>query len=209
MRVLTEPQERTLRGRVNELPERAPSPIRYPPARARGTVRLPSGATVAAAAAPALAAGARTRILNWAYNSTAFTRTTITLGQFNGPAIIKGVECYTSPVPSGVGFTIELGKAATAIDEAAVPLATPRPYSLLTEMRDPFNAVQAASGEGLILSTIPNTIVQYERLVDILIMDPSFYAVVAIYNNSGAGSAVVGKVRIIENISQDAAANFL
>lgn len=101
-------------------------------------------------------------------------------------------------------MSIELGYSPTAVTENGVALTTPRPYTPLTELIDPFSIFPAAAGRGLVDSNIPNTNVRWQEPLDLIVDQPDTFVVVAHWNNTALAQFWNGQLRLVENVLRSA-----
>lgn len=151
----------------------------------------------------------RTRIFPFFFTFAANRRRSFTTPRLIGPAIIKDLELYPTFTSSPPSFSVEIGAADTAFIENSVALTTPRPYTVLTELLDPYAAMPANVGAGYPGHTLPTETARYQRNLDLIVTTPEFFAVVALINPSAFAAEYSGAIRIIENVSREALATFL
>lgn len=171
----------------------------YPLARRNRTGPAPSGAQAGILTSDP-STPPRMRVFPFVFNETATSRRAWSGNQCTGPALIKDLFIGTSAHATPTNKTVEIGIASTRITEAGVALATPRPYTLLTELLDPFNVVLDAAGGGIPdTTTAPNAASQRVKL-DLVVYDAQFFPVLALVNNTGNAQEWHGWFRVLEQI---------
>ncbi len=151
----------------------------------------------------------RTRIFPWHMSLGGQARRSLSTPLLQGPLMIRAIEMYMSTLADPPNLTIEIGYSTVPVQEAGVPLTTARPYTVLTEMLDPFGVITDAAGAGIIVSTLPGTRVHFERTLEIILPGNSAYVVIAAVQSAIGGFPLTGTLRILEGISREAAENFL
>jgi hypothetical protein len=179
----------------------------YPRARIGRT-----GPPSSTAAPPSAAGGAvvvpRMRFFSFVFNETANSRRTLSFGPLTGPAIIQEVAFWLSALPGEFLNSVEIGKSLVAVTEAGVALTVPRPYDVLTELKDPFNLMADAGGQGIYVGATPSFAERRPYRLMIPVLDASFHAIVALVNNSAGAQTWNGYIRVLEGLSYDAFAGF-
>lgn len=163
-----------------------------------------SGPPPTAAAAEALQADRdtppRMRIFPFAWNETANSRRTISGAKCQGPALYKAFQLGTSTYTAPINKTVEVGIASTPVVENGVALTTPRPYSLLLELQDPFTQLSAAMGRGFPVTTVNPLYRDFVMPLDLVIYDNEFYPTISLFNNTANAQQWVGYLRILEQV---------
>ncbi len=162
--------------------------------------------------APSISGGPplpRTRVLPFYFTMTANNRRAFTLPRCQGPAIIKRFAWETSGGAEPATATIELGYASVPFSEAGVAVTTSRPYTVITELTDPFGLIADLAGFGW-----PNRVTGAGSRAsgmdtDFIIDLSEFYVVIATQNNGAGILNFDGHVTVIEGVSREALANFL
>jgi hypothetical protein len=164
------------------------------------------------AAAAAAAAGSttppRTRIFPWALNETATSRRTISTPRLVGPAIFKSLTFYSSTHQDPPGETLEIGWSPVAVQEAGVALATVRPYTVLTELLDPFGQVNSSAGRGFPQWTIPGATLPWSIDLDLILTEPQFVFTISLVNNTALAQSWHGNAIVLEAVNADALAGY-
>jgi hypothetical protein len=150
----------------------------------------------------------RTRVFSWIETSTANSRRTVSGPRCQGPGLLKDISWYLSTHSGGAAVTIEIGYSPVPVTEAGVALGTVRPYTLLTELIDPFAQLTAGAGAGLVDSSIPNTNVRWKEPLDLIIDQSDFFPVVSFVNATVNGQFVHGNLRVVEGILRTALENY-
>jgi hypothetical protein len=163
---------------------------------------------IAAAQGPNLPAPPRSRVFPWQFSETANTRRTISTPKLIGPAILRKAYFQTSTKIAPPGESLEFGWAQTPIQEAGVALTVIRPYTVLTELLDPFGVSNIAIGKGFPNFTIPTGVAGYEVTLDLIITEPQFVFTVSLINNSLNAQQWTGWMSVLEAISPSALADF-
>lgn len=164
--------------------------------------------TLAQAQGDVIPAPPRSRIFPWIMSMTANTRRTISTPKLIGPAILRKVFYQLGTVTTPPGQTLELGWSPTAVSEAGVALTTVRPYTVLTELLDPFGVANAAVGKGLLDTSLWNTNIPYEWSVDLIVTEPQFCFTLSWINNVATAEQRGGQLLVLENVSPDALSVF-
>jgi hypothetical protein len=151
----------------------------------------------------------RTRVFPFFLAFGATSRRAFSTPRLIGPAIIKGIELYSTHGASPPAYTVEIGTGATPVLESAVAIDTPRPFTVLTELLDPFNGIAGTAGDGIPMHTIPSYTASYERPLDLIVTDAEFFLVLAVQNPSAFAAELSGRLRVIEAVSRDALRFFL
>ena len=142
-------------------------------------------------------------------NGAANTRRTISVGPFVGPAILKRIQWWCDNANANAGHALGFGTSLAAITETDVPLTTVKGWKELIERAD--SDVYAVDA-GTIGFWQPNTAgaLAIDRGdVNKVILDPSFFITITAYATAGAGNRWTGDLTVVENVSQQALANFL
>ena len=151
----------------------------------------------------------RTRIFPWVMTTTASSRRSISTPRIQGPALIKGLSIHA---PFGVDppqATIEIGTATIDVTEASVALTAPRPYTVLTELLNPFGVIAGAAGAGLPLTTVGTMQRWAEIPLDIIVDDIECVIVLAILANALVAGTFNGHLRVLEGVEKEALRFFL
>jgi hypothetical protein len=150
----------------------------------------------------------RMRIFSFVFTESASSRRTLSFGALTGPAIIQDLMIWMGTVPGDFTTTVEIGKSLVAVTEAGVALTVARPYDVLTELKDPFNLMADAGGQGINIGAVPGVAARFPYPLMIPVTDASFYAIVALVNNSANAQNFNGSLRVLEGLSYDAFAGF-
>lgn len=180
----------------------------YPAARKQRSGPPPSQADPASLAGGGPTAP-RTRFFPFAFNETATSRRTISGDKCQGPALIKAFLLGTSTYSAPISKSVEIGISSTKLTEAGVALTTPRPYTLLLELQDPFSQLASAAGRGYPLATWapgPNTIT---FPLDLVVYDNEFYPVLALWNNTANAQQWYGFLKVLEQIRPDKIGDYM
>lgn len=169
----------------------------YPAPRKRGT-------DTAVEAPPTSFQAPRMRVFPFFFTFAASSRRAFSTPLLAGPAIIKGIELYPTLVSSPPSLTVEVGTSRIEVLENSVALSTPRPYTVLTELLDPFAGMNPAAGDGYPLHTVPTLTAKYESALDLIITDREFCAVLAMVNNNVGAAEVSGVLRVLEAVDPEA-----
>ncbi len=159
--------------------------------------------------APAELIAPRTRLFPFHMSLDAVTRRSLSTPLLQGPMMIRSIEFYPSTVADPPNVTIEIGYATTRVTEDGVAITVQRPYTVLTELIDPFGVINDNAGAGFPLSTLPSTRAHFQRTLDMILTINSGHIVVAAIKSAVGGFPLTGVLRILEDISPEAARNFL
>lgn len=151
----------------------------------------------------------RMRVFPFHFSNVGSNRCSFSTPRLVGPAIVKGIELYVGFGVSPPNCTLEIGTAQSPVLESSVANTVARPYSVLLELLDPFNAMLYAAGDGMPLATAPTYTASYERPLDLIVTLPEFYLVLAVPNAGVSVGEVNGKVRILEGVDPEALRFFL
>lgn len=151
----------------------------------------------------------RMRMFPWIFSITGASRRTISTPRLVGPAIIKDFTWYNSTKTDPPVVTVEIGTARAPVDEAGVALTTLRPFTVLTELLDPFGVMAGASGDGFPVATLPTANDSRRFPLDLIVTDSEFFAVVSVVNNSAQAERYNGWLRVLESVDPEALSAFL
>lgn len=151
----------------------------------------------------------RTRVFPFWINISANSRSSFVTPTLRGPVIIFGYTVSVDAVGDPPAGTLEIGWKAVPGHEAAVPLATLRPYTVLTELGDLQNGVNDAAGRGFLHNTPQSPALGTYVPIRIVIDAPEVCVVMAEVNNSGFVMKSSGYLHLVENVSREALAFFL
>jgi hypothetical protein len=151
----------------------------------------------------------RTRLFPFIMTLTANNRRTLSTPRIQGPAIIKGIFLAQPFGQDPPGGSIEIGTARAPVTETAVALATARPYTVLSELLNPFAVMVGASGQGLLPTSLGTIMRHQETPLDLIVPDAEFFAVIAYVNNSVGAGTFAGHLRVLEGVDPDALRFFL
>jgi hypothetical protein len=182
--------------------------LTYPLPRRSRTGPASSLDAAAANAAAGSTTPPRTRLFPWAMSETANTRRTISTPRLIGPAIFKSLTFYSGTHQDPPGDTLEIGWSPVAVQEAGVALATVRPYTVLTELLDPFAFMTAPTGRGFPQWTSPTVNNPFEFRLNLILTEPQFVFTLSIVNNSNLAQEWHGTAIILEAVNADALAAY-
>jgi hypothetical protein len=151
----------------------------------------------------------RMRVFPFFWTSTASNRRSWSTPILQGPAIIKDVQFWFTFGASPPSMTVEIGTSTVPVLEAGVALTTARPYRVLTELQDPYGGILAAAGDGIPVGTTPTSSARPLMPLDLIVLDPSFYLVVAGVAGGAGVFEIHGNIRVLERINPEALALFL
>lgn len=151
----------------------------------------------------------RSRVFPWLMFTTATSRRTICSAPVTGPAILRKLKWGKATITTAPVKTLEVGWSRLPNVEAGVPLATPRPYTNLIELQDPFVVAPAAIGRGFPGDNSSTSYVEYEFTLDLLVMEPNFVFTISIINNSGQSEQHGGHFTVLEGIALEALPGWL
>lgn len=151
----------------------------------------------------------RTRVFPFYVDIVANRRHTWSSPRIQGPALIKAVNLNCSFGQSGSFTTFDFAANTSPITETQVVLTTPRPYTPLLELLDPFNTVPGVSGDGFALTPTGTVLRHIEYPVELIVELTDFFLVMAISNNGAGAGSISGHVRVIEGVNRQALSFFL
>lgn len=172
----------------------------YPTARRNRMGPPPSGSAGSASFGAESLGPPRMRLFSFVFGETASSRRTMSGNLCNGPALIKDIVLGTNTNTDPPNKSLEIGFAATRVTEAGVALTTPRPYTLLVELINPFGTLAAAVGGGLVQHTVEPFLHNKIIPLDLVVLDAQFYPVAAWVNNSLNAQTAHGWMRVLEQI---------
>jgi hypothetical protein len=164
---------------------------------------------IAAALGSALPAPPRSRVFPFQFSETANTRRTLSTPKLIGPAILRKAFFQTSTKVAPPNESLEFGWALSPVTEAGVALTVIRPYTVLTELLDPFGVSNIAIGKGFPNFTLPGGTVGYEVTLDLIITEPQLAFTVSLINNGINAQQWIGWMSVIEAVSPSALTDFI
>ncbi len=177
-------------------------PLTYPRPRPRGAV-VSLGAEGEPIPLP------RMRLFPFILNIVASRRTTVSGPRCIGPGIIRKVFVRETTGQGSAVRTYEIGYATSQVNEASALLTSARPYTVLTELQDPFDVQADAGGRGYPASTNFLASARLPDDVNLIVDAREFFPVFAVVNNNVNAEEVSGFMHVLENVSREALANFL
>ena len=150
----------------------------------------------------------RTRVFPWLMLTTATSRRTVSTQLISGPAILRKLKWGKATISTPPVKTLEIGWANQMILEAGVALATPRPYTNLIELQDPFAIGAAGLGSGFPGDNTSTSYPEYEFSLDLIIMESRFCFTMSLVNQSAQAEQHGGHVVVLEGVSKKALALF-
>jgi len=132
------------------------------------------------------------------------TRRTASSPILTGPAIFRRLWYWVgagSDPPSG---SVEIGWAPNVVTENNVSVNVVKPYTVLTELQDPFGAGSFGAGRGFPVWTLPNTNVEHQRDIDLIVTETRFAFTITMHNASAVGLQLMGSFTVLENVNPDA-----
>jgi hypothetical protein len=181
----------------------------FPKARSKRSGPPPSSARAEDLFENPAGAAPRMRIFPFAWNETASSRRTISGKMCRGPALYKSIQLGTSALVSPISKTVEVGIASSRVTENGVALTTPRPYTLMLELVDPFLQIASAAGQGFPIHTTNPLLRDYIMPLDLVIYDAEFYPVVSLWNNTGNVQQWQGNIRVLEQVRLDKLGDYM
>jgi len=146
----------------------------------------------------------RTRVFPYFIKITAASRSSFATEVMRGPVILLGFTNSVDAVGDPPAGSMEFGWKPAAGGETSVPLTTPRPYTLLTELQDPQDGVLATAGGGFLHNTPQSPTMGSYVPVRIVIDAPEVSVVIAEINSAGFVMKASGYLHVIENVSREA-----
>jgi len=145
----------------------------------------------------------RTRVFPYFIKITATSRSSFATDVLRGPVILLGYTNAVDAVGDPPAGSMELGWKPVPGGETSVPLTTPRPYTLLTELQDPQDGVLGTAGGGFLHNTPQSPLMGSYVPVRIVIDAPEICVVIAEVNSAGFVMKASGYLHVIENVSQE------
>lgn len=147
----------------------------------------------------------RSRVFNVEMGSAANTRSTVSFGVINGPAIFKRLSLQARQAVDPPLNAWEIGYSEVAVTESSVAVTTTRPFTqLCSRVTHPYAASDARL-TGYIYTTSFLGIRIHELEPNLLITLPQFYFVVSTHQFLGANLAsTFVTAHILENVHPDA-----
>lgn len=152
----------------------------------------------------------RTRVIAFRIaNPAAGSRQTLSVGPFVGPAILQRVQWWPDNANATAVHALGFGTASAPITENAVVLTTPKGWVDLIERAE--SDVYAADPKtvGFWQPNTTPSLVGYRGDLRHIIQQARFYITITAYGSAGAGNRWTGDLTVIENLSEQALANFL
>jgi hypothetical protein len=143
----------------------------------------------------------RSRVFPWLMTAITNTRRSVSTPLLQGPAILRRFSFTLDSNPDPPVVSVEVGWALNPVNEAGVAVATLKPYTVLTELLNPFGVGTLGAGQGYPAFSSVNTHVEWETVEDFIILEPRFCFVAAIHNNGGFTSAGRGWMSVLEGVS--------
>lgn len=151
----------------------------------------------------------RTRAFPFYINETAARRHTVSTPKLLGNVIINSVSFSSGSHADPPNDTLEIGYALNPVTETAVLLTVPRPYTVLTEVIDPFNIIANDRGSGFPGTTL-NTPTRGSRIpLGLIVMERELAVTVSVVNPSGFIQTWIGYLSVTENLSNEALGRYL
>lgn len=151
----------------------------------------------------------RSRVFPWLMSITGNSRRTVSTPILIGPAILRRVYFGHGTVTTPPAQSLELGWSPLAVTEAGVALATIRPYTVLTELLDPFAVANVAIGRGYPSDNSWNTNIPFEWTVDLICTEARFAFTLSWVNNGATAEQRSGTFLVVENVNPAALAAFV
>ena len=180
----------------------------YPLPRKRRTGPPSNLDTQAATQADVIAAPPRSRFCPFIFTELANKRITVCTPRLIGPAILRKCSFFIGTRTTPPATTVEFGWAPTDCTEAGATIGSARPYTLLTELIDPFNYIASASGEGYPLTTTPAGHNEWNMDLDLIVTEQNFVFTTSLVNNGPNGQEYYGHMLILENVNPAALSAF-
>ncbi len=178
-------------------------PLTYPRPRLRRPGPPPASAAFAEAAGGALTPP-RGRVLSFGLSANLSSRTTRSFGPFVGPLIIRGIHCEFDSHTDPISNSLEIGWSESAVSEVSVALTTARKYTLLTESAGDTGVIIAAAGQGLINWTAPNTLVNWQKQLHLVVQAGTVFVCLGLVQGSAVGALrVSGELTLLEGVPLD------
>lgn len=169
----------------------------------------PSTLAALEAAAGGEVAPPRGRVISFGLTADASRRTTLALGPFVGPVLIRGISFNFDGASDPASNSLELGWAPINVVETNVVLTTVRPYTLLNERVDRQNVTAAVSGQGLTNWTVPNTHVRFQYQLHLIVTDPHPFICLGLVQGAAVGTLrCVGILTVLEAVNLEALVGF-
>jgi hypothetical protein len=151
----------------------------------------------------------RPRVFPWDCNTTTGTRRTFSTPRLLGPVMITGLSYEAGAASTPPTESFEIGYANVSVRENNVALGTLRPYTVLTELRNEFNDVAAATGSGILSHTPGTSVRNYQTPLRLIITEPEVFVTVSIVNNGPSTFLLTGILTLIEQLSRKALESYI
>jgi hypothetical protein len=220
MKLLTEPQWRTLRREYDNEPGQRLRHAVYPPARLRATTRLPSGQVITAPTIPTasgasgLSAGTLPQVRLWTFHigTNASTRANLASPKFRGPALIAEFRFFmltdTSAGTSNV-FTAYLASSPAANGNGLAVTVVPPGINMLDLSYTDNAGFAAPATQGIATAQEAVSHDMPTMFINRPVLDSVFYINLSVIASAGGGMYRGGLFRIIEGIDPGQLAAFL
>lgn len=143
------------------------------------------------------------KIANFAVN----TRESRSFGPFVGPTILKGWRVELNANVANAQAALGLGVAGSPITENSVALTTAKGWRDIFTTLNRDTSSPAGDAQGIMQADSPATTLAMGRELNIIIPDRNFHLVITAYAG-GAGFRWHGDITLIDEVSQQALANF-
>jgi hypothetical protein len=152
----------------------------------------------------------RTRVIAFRIaNPAANSRETLSVGPFVGPAIFQRAQWWCDNANATAVHALGFGTSLAPITESSVPFTTLKGWEDLIERADKDVYATDAKTIGFWQPNTTPTLAGFRGDLRHIIQKPQFYITITAYGSPGAGNRWTGDLTVIENVSQQALANFL
>jgi hypothetical protein len=198
--MLTAPQWTRLRRSYDDEHDRRATRPNYPAPRLRGTVTLPSGQVITAPKIPTGSPGAQMHVYPFNIQIIAARRSTISTPLLNGNLYILDFTIFSTSHTDPPTETYEIGYALQPVFENKVVLTTPRPYTVLTELLDPFATILDDRGTGFPGTTLITPDTRQVTPLGILVTQPRAAITLTVVSAGVLAQAYYGHFRVLEGL---------
>jgi hypothetical protein len=181
----------------------------YPVARPKRVLGVTTAVDPTLAALLAAGQPPRGRVFSFALNCALSSRSTVSFGPLTAAVLVRGIHVEFDSHSDPVVNSLEIGWAQTPVTEQSVALGTPRPYTVLTERNVNAASFDPNMGQGLINWTTPNTIVNWQKQLHLIITANQPYLCLSLVQGSAISTLrCTGEVTLLEAVSLPALDTF-
>jgi len=145
----------------------------------------------------------RSRLFPFHFTWSASSRHSFSTPRLTPPIILKSIFYQQTQSSSPPQQSLEIGIAHLPVYENGVALATPKPYSIITELLNRDSGMPAVAGQGFPFSTLTSGTNHWQRQLDYVITEPDVYLVIAHCNNNVQGAELTGYLTLLEAVDAE------